>query len=252
MSLWTPGGEVPVDRSRPERAARAGRAPAAGRPCPTRCWPRPRPPPASTSRPSPPRSGPQLEGMMLEMAEAQARLASAPAAEVLVNHLGGMYELARIHLSQDPPHFDEAAAGHRRPGRACSTRSSDRLGPDGAALRDAVNAAADGLRAAPRASRGSTRSADDRPSPGARSGRPEIDGLVAALVAGHDLERDRGADLDRAACRRRWRCSGRTRARRRRRRRPCRSRRGRRTRPPTRITAPVARISGRSWRSGAR
>ena len=78
----------------------------------------------------------QLEEMLLEMAEAQARLASAPAAEVLLNHLGGFYELARIHLSQDPPHFEEAALAIDAL-TAVLDAVEDRLGPDGAALRDA-------------------------------------------------------------------------------------------------------------------
>ncbi len=70
------------------------------------------------------------------MAEAQARLAAAPAAEVLLNHLGGFYELARIHLSQDPPHFEEAALAIDAL-TAVLDAVEDRLGPDGAALRDA-------------------------------------------------------------------------------------------------------------------
>ncbi len=47
--------------------------------------------------------------MMAEMAEAQSRIAQMPAADVLANHLMGFYELAAIHLSQDPPHFADAA-----------------------------------------------------------------------------------------------------------------------------------------------
>jgi hypothetical protein len=135
MSLWTPGGEVPVDRSRPEpepanaspgRAAiseemLAEAAGAAG----------------IDLEALSPEERSQLEGMMLEMAEAQARLASAPAVEVLVNHLGGMYELARIHLSQDPPHFDDAALAIDALAGVLDA-VEPRLGPDGPALRDAV------------------------------------------------------------------------------------------------------------------
>ena len=70
------------------------------------------------------------------MAEAQTRLAEAPAAQVLLNHLGGFYELARIHLSQNPPQFEEAALAIDAL-TAVLDAVEDRLGPDGAALRDA-------------------------------------------------------------------------------------------------------------------
>jgi hypothetical protein len=145
MSLWTPGGEVPVNRDRggpseptpsgpgapggPETAidrsalsdeVLAEAAAAAG---------------IDLESLSPPERA-QLEEMLMEMAEAQARLAGTPAAEVLLNHLGGFYELARIHLSQDPPHFDEASLAIDALA-AVLDAVEDRLGPDGAALRDA-------------------------------------------------------------------------------------------------------------------
>ena len=121
MSLWTPGGEVPVNRDDPARRTRRSDGPSEPG--------RPGDPGDQSVRAAlsdevlaeaaaaagididqlSPEERAQLEAMLLEMAEAQARLASTPAAEVLVNHLGGIYELARIHLSQDPPHFDEAA-----------------------------------------------------------------------------------------------------------------------------------------------
>jgi hypothetical protein len=135
MSLWTPGGEVPVDRSRPEPAA-ASASP--GRPAISEEMLAEAAEAAGIdleSLSAEERS--QLESMMLEMAEAQARLASAPAAEVLVNHLGGMYELARIHLSQDPPRFDDAALAIDALAGVLDA-VEPRLGPDGPALRDAV------------------------------------------------------------------------------------------------------------------
>jgi hypothetical protein len=80
----------------------------------------------------------QLEAMLVDMAEAQVRLASAPAAEIVVNHLGGLYELARIHLSQDPPNFDDAALAIDALTGVLDA-IEDRLGPDGPALREAVS-----------------------------------------------------------------------------------------------------------------
>ena len=111
MSLWTPGGEVPVDRNR-------GREPETDRPAV-----------GDADRPViseealaeaaaaagidladlSPEERADLELMMLEMAQAQAQLASAPAAQVILNHMRGFYELASIHLSQSPPNFDEAS-----------------------------------------------------------------------------------------------------------------------------------------------
>jgi hypothetical protein len=143
MSLWTPGGEVPVNRDRG-----GGAEPPSG---PPRGAPGPGLDRAALSdevlaeaaaaagidlESLSPDERAQLEEMLLEMAEAQARLASAPAAEVLLNHLGGFYELARIHLSQDPPHFDEASLAIDAL-TAVLDAVEDRLGPDGAALRDA-------------------------------------------------------------------------------------------------------------------
>jgi hypothetical protein len=145
MSLWTPGGEVPVNRSGGDAAAE--------------------PDPRSGAQPGPARTGRSaiseevlaeaaaaagvdleslseeerhhLEAMLVEMAEAQARLVETPAAEVIVNHLGGMYELARIHLSQDPPRFDDASLAIDAL-RGVLDAVEPRLGPNGPALRDAV------------------------------------------------------------------------------------------------------------------
>jgi hypothetical protein len=149
MSLWTPGGEVPVNRSGQDSPSEPATGDRTARP---------------TTRPT---DGPgrsaiseemlaeaaaaagvdletlseeerrQLEAMLVDMAEAQARLAEAPAAEVVVNHLGGMYELARIHLSQDPPRFDDASIAIDALTGVLDA-VEPRLGPNGPALRDAV------------------------------------------------------------------------------------------------------------------
>jgi len=42
------------------------------------------------------------------MAELQARLARTPAAVVIANHAFGLFELAGLHLSLDPPQLDQA------------------------------------------------------------------------------------------------------------------------------------------------
>jgi hypothetical protein len=139
MSLWTPGGEVPVERNRPEpeppaadteatggegvisEEALAEAAAAAGIDL------------ASLT----PEQRAELEAMMAEMAQAQAQLAAAPAAQVVVNHLRGFYELASIHLSQDPPHFDEASLAIDAMA-AVLDALEPRFGDDGPMLRQAL------------------------------------------------------------------------------------------------------------------
>ena len=138
MSLWTPGGEVPVNRAQPEpppedRARRGPGHPAISEDVLAEAA-------SAAGIDLDALSGDeraQLEAMLVDMAEAQARLAEAPAAEIVVNHLGGLYELARIHLSQDPPRFDDAALAIDALTGVLDA-VEPRLGPNGPALRDAV------------------------------------------------------------------------------------------------------------------
>jgi hypothetical protein len=88
MSLWTPGGEHPVDRE-----------------------------PASPNADEPVEDDPlagltpeereRAMAMAAEMDDVRRQLASVPAAVVVANHAMGLYELAAIHLSSDPPNFRE-------------------------------------------------------------------------------------------------------------------------------------------------
>lgn len=50
----------------------------------------------------------KAQDMAAELAAARERVASAPAHIVVANHAMGLYELAAIHLSQDPPGLAEA------------------------------------------------------------------------------------------------------------------------------------------------
>jgi hypothetical protein len=113
MSLWTPGGEVPVERNRGgESTPDARQAAGAGGGTPVISEEALAEAAAAAGidlADLSPDERAQLEAMMLEMAEVQAQLASAPAAQVILNHLRGFYDLAGIHLSQDPPRFDEAS-----------------------------------------------------------------------------------------------------------------------------------------------
>ena len=137
MSLWTPGGEVPVERNR--GAQDAPRGPQPGAPAISEAALAEAAAAAGIDLDE--LSGEeraQLEAMMLEMAQVQAQLASTPAAQVVANHLGGFYELARIHLSQDPPRFDEASLAIDAMA-AVLDAVEDRMGPDGLALREGLN-----------------------------------------------------------------------------------------------------------------
>ncbi len=49
----------------------------------------------------------QLEAMAQEMAEVRQQLLEVPASTVVANHAMGLYELAAIHLSNQPPNLTE-------------------------------------------------------------------------------------------------------------------------------------------------
>ena len=93
MSLWTPDGEHRVERE----AAEPNGAPSA----------------EFVSGDDPlealsPEEREQAIAMAKEMDEVRQQLASVPAAVVVANHAMGLYELAAIHLSNQPPGFAEA------------------------------------------------------------------------------------------------------------------------------------------------
>jgi hypothetical protein len=141
MSLWTPGGEVPVERNRDPQAsatAEPNRRPAGGPAISEAALTEAAKAAGIELDNLSPEERAQLEAMMLEMAEVQAQLAAAPAAQVIANHLGGFFELARIHLGQDPPNFSEASLAIDAMGAVLDAVES-RLGPDGPALRQGLD-----------------------------------------------------------------------------------------------------------------
>lgn len=106
-TLWTPSGEHEVPRER-------ANAPAD---------------PVENSSPGPygdhvevdphsglpidPRTGEpfdpeELAAMEEQLREAQEQLTSVPAAEIVQNHMMGLFELAALHLRRDPPDLAEA------------------------------------------------------------------------------------------------------------------------------------------------
>lgn len=103
MSLWTPGGEHelpdPDDLTDEQRA--------------------------------------HLEDMAHEMAEVRKQLLEVPASAVVANHVMGLYELAAIHLSNQPPNLAEARVAIDAMG-AVVDALEERLGDNEAVLRDAL------------------------------------------------------------------------------------------------------------------
>lgn len=111
-SLWTPGGEHPVDPE-VESAAAA--------------------PETDTSE----ADLPDAE-IRAEIDEVRRQLAQVPPEVVVANHAMGLYELAAIHLSQDPPNAQAAALAIDAMG-ALVDGLAGRLGEAEPTLRDALS-----------------------------------------------------------------------------------------------------------------
>ena len=72
------------------------------------------------------------------MADARSRLADVPAEVVVTNHVMGLYELAAIHLSAEPPDLEQAALAIDAV--TCLVEGlGDRLGDDAVTMQDALN-----------------------------------------------------------------------------------------------------------------
>lgn len=116
MSLWTPGGEHPVDRGGP--------AGAPGRPLPMA-------PDLS------PEQEAEAQQIAAEMQQVREQLSQVPAAVVIANHAMGCYELAAIHLSNDPPKLADAQLAIDAFAAILGTIEG-KLGADEATLQDAL------------------------------------------------------------------------------------------------------------------
>src|SRR5918912_1948769 len=117
-TLWTPSGERPVGGSQPQ-------------PGPTA----PAPPSPSGSAAS--ETELTEEQLAAEMAEVQRRLAETPARVVVANHCIGLFQLAALHLEQDPPNLAEAQLAIDAFAAVVEGLGS-RLGEDHQPLRDAL------------------------------------------------------------------------------------------------------------------
>lgn len=95
-SLWTPGGEHPVEpqgQDEPDVPAQA---------------PGPPPDDADPLAGLSPEERERAEEMAAQMADVRQQLAEAPPETVVANHAMGLYELGAIHLSSEPPNIEAA------------------------------------------------------------------------------------------------------------------------------------------------
>jgi hypothetical protein len=108
VSLWTPSGEHPVD---PESEP-------------------------ATAPPAPPGAdGP--EGPEVDVEELRRQLAAAPPEVVVANHCYGLFELAAVYLSQQPPLLTQAQLAIDALGLLVDGLG-DRLGAQRTTLQDAL------------------------------------------------------------------------------------------------------------------
>jgi hypothetical protein len=108
-TIWTPSGEQPVGDEGPGGAAGA---------------------PAGGDEQVP-------EELEAELAEVQRQLLETPASVIIANHAIGLFQLAALHLNQQPPNFVDAQLAIDALGSLVEGLG-ERLGPDEEALRDAL------------------------------------------------------------------------------------------------------------------
>ena len=101
-SLWTPGGERPVER-----------------------------------QPEEPQLTAEQEELLGELQAAREQLAQTPASLVVANHAIGLFQLAAIHLDTEPPNLDDARLAIDALA-ALVDGLPGRLGEEEATLRDAL------------------------------------------------------------------------------------------------------------------
>ena len=116
MSLWTPGGEHEVPRPQPDDGGGE---------------------PDLDEHDLSEEDRARLEEMAGRMSEVRQQLLAVPASTVVANHAMGLYELAAIHLSNEPPQLGEARVAIDAMG-AIVEGLEGRLGENERVLRDAL------------------------------------------------------------------------------------------------------------------
>lgn len=129
-TLWTPGGEVPVGDRRSDAgpASRDTSTADAGAAAPEEF----------DLDSLSPEEREQAEQYIRELAESRERLKAVPASVVVANHAMGLYELAALHLSNQPPNFVEGAVAIDALG-ALLDGMKGRLGEAEPTLQDALS-----------------------------------------------------------------------------------------------------------------
>jgi len=126
MSLWTPGGEHPVDRPQPSEPAG--------------------PPPSAAGGPSPglddlsPEERAAAEEYARELDQMRRQLLELPAGVVVGQHALQFFDVAGLYLSQSPPRVEDARVAIDALA-AVIERLGPRLGEAEAPLRSALNQA---------------------------------------------------------------------------------------------------------------
>jgi len=134
-TLWTPEGEHRVPRPDEAASGTAG-SPGSGVPGkPGGSQPNP-----AAARPTGAEAPPLSEEERAaeeELEEVARHLAAAPAEDVVANHCYGLFELAALHLSQQPPQLDKATLAIDSLGLLVDGLG-DRLGSHAAALAEGL------------------------------------------------------------------------------------------------------------------
>ena len=105
-TIWTPGGERPVGEEQPQQPAQA---------------------PLTAEE----------EELQAELAEVQRQLLETPASVIIANHAIGLFQLAALHLNQQPPNFVDAQLAIDALG-AIVEGLGNRLAKDEEPLKDAL------------------------------------------------------------------------------------------------------------------
>lgn len=135
MSLWTPDGERPVSRTPADPAGSGQQPPGAA------------PPPEVREALAQagidvdqltPEQLAEAGQMLAEMGRVRQEMLSVPAVDIVANHMMGLYELAAIHLGENPPNFAEATVAIEAL-RAVLEHLGTQLGQNEPVLRQALS-----------------------------------------------------------------------------------------------------------------
>lgn len=112
MSIWTPSGEHEIPDSQNPESDLDSTAPTEASP-------------------------EQQEAMAREFEETRQKIADAPPEQIIATHVIGLYELAFIHLRQDPPNLEAAKLAIDALGSIVDG-VGERLGEYGGAMQNAL------------------------------------------------------------------------------------------------------------------